>query len=208
MKLLQTLALGFAAMALWNCDDAARPTSAANAENVPAVVNSISKYAALSSGYEVSSATPANAKVLGPNLEHGIPPETFQEMRNLGICENFVLIAEDLFQEFDISGQSRDPEAVSARFLGTVKCLIKEMKPVGGKSIEVGFDLLDKCFCAGQGSLFALGLPLVQYTVPGSPGGRGYSAPTISTGVYGPPVLPGYSPPATPGGTGYSTPSL
>jgi hypothetical protein len=208
MKLLPTIALGFAAAALWNCNDATQPESRAVDKRVPAMVNSVANYAAYSAGLQS-----LEVKAMGPvedtsDEENPFGPEGLQALEAVGLCPNFFLIVQELVQNL----QSMDPQSnanpfeASPHLMEAFQCL--ESKSQGFSTVAPtpaeAIGIIDQCLCAGSGTLFGNFL-FATYGAPKVPGG-GYSSPRVP-GVYAAPRIQGYSAPAVPG-KGYAAPSL
>src|ERR1041384_2359215 len=103
MKLTNALALGFAAAMLWNCNDAAtQPETSSVDPRVPNTINNISEYAAITAGYQLASKA---AAMPDTSESEGFGPDLFKAFADAGICQNFVLILEELGSNIDRSGQ-------------------------------------------------------------------------------------------------------
>lgn len=210
MKLTSTLALCFAASALWNCNDSAtRPESASNDPRVPVAVNAVAKYAAVSAGYQVSS----EARMSMPDKGNPFGEDALNALRDAGLCENFVLLFQELFttEESGMGNpQSGNPLEASPRLKRVVSCLEDKGGAFGSTvpSENQILDIVETCFCGGSGTLFFRNFAFTTYAAPGSPARSPYAAPTVNPTPYSKPTLPGYSAPASPGGSGYSAPSL
>lgn len=201
MKLTKTLALCFAAAMAWNCNDAAtKPETSSVDPRVPNTVNTISEYAAITAGYQITSQAPA----LPDTNEGAFGPDMFKAFADAGICRNFVLILEELLSNVQGGGQSVDPFAASPRLRDVAVCL--EDKAQGFSAGAQPSDseilsLIDDCFCRGSGSLFG-NFAFSKYAPPDF---RGYAPPAAASGTYSPPTISGYSKPALPG---YAPPKL
>jgi hypothetical protein len=197
MKLANTLALCLTASMLWNCNEGTRPESD---ERVPATVNHVTKHAALSAGYQISSET-AQSRAGDKEI---FSEEVVEALQNAGLCSDFVLLIKELV---DLSAPNADSGKGSPQLQKVVKCLTDESKSMApGAEIapEAFFGLADKCFCGGTGTLFLRNFTVARYSAPTIVGG--YTAPTLSPSPYAAPTVPGYSAPSSPGGQGYSAP--
>jgi hypothetical protein len=213
MKLLQTIALGFAAMALWNCTETTQPETRQVDPKVPYIANAVANYAAYSAGYSiVKDATQGSAALVDTGDSDPFGPEGLKVLAEIGLCPNLILIVEELFQNIRAAGpnpQSIDPFAASPHLLEAAQCLESKAKGFSAAAPPdqaAVMSVVDECLCAGGGSIFA-GFAFSVYGPPGVVGGRGYSEPVINATPYSPPTLPGYSQPATIG-EGYQAPSL
>ena len=113
MKRINTLAVCFAAAMLWNCNDAAtKPETDSVDPRIPNTVNSISEYAAISAGYQITSKA---AAMPDTSEDEGFGPDMFKAFADAGICRNFVLILEELMSNVNGGGQSVDPFEASPR---------------------------------------------------------------------------------------------
>jgi len=136
--------------------------------------------------------------------DEGFSPDMFKAFADAGICQNFVLLLEELISNVNAGGQSVDPFAASPRLQGVLQCL--EDKAQGfssgvAPSESQVMSLIENCFCNGSGSLFG-NLAISRYAPPQF---NGYAPPAISSDTYSPPTIPGYSKPAFPG---YAPPKL
>jgi hypothetical protein len=202
MKLTNTLALCFAAAMLWNCNDAAtKPETSSVDPRIQNTVNNVSEYAAITAGYQLTSKA---AALPDTNDGDAFGPDMFKAFADAGICENFVLILEELLSNVQGGGQSVDPFAASPRLRDVGQCLTEKAQSFS-MSVEPSeaqiLSLIDDCFCAGSGSLFG-NFNVSKY---GPPKFSGYTPPVISTNTYAPPTISGYSKPAFPG---YAPPKL
>ena len=212
MKLTSTLALGFAAALLWNCNNTTQPESRAIDSKVPAIVNSVANYAAYSAGFqsiEVSAMGPVDTT----EDENPFGPEGLSALEGLGLCPNFILIVQELINSLQNinpgNEQSFDPFSASPRLATAFQCLETKAKSFSASvqpSEAEAIALIDECMCAGSGTLFGSYL-FAAYRAPGVPG-NAYAAPGVpGNGYAAPGVSGGYSAPAVPG-QGYAPPSL
>jgi hypothetical protein len=203
MKLTNTLVLCFAAAMVWNCNDASTtPETASVDPRIPNTVNSISEYAAITAGYQITS----QAAALPDTNEGAFGPDMFKAFADAGICQNFVLILEELLSNVQGGGQSVDPFAASPRLRNVATCLEKKAQgfSTGAEPSESQvLSLIDDCFCAGSGTLFG-NFAFSKYAPPEF---SGYGTPVVSGTTYAAPTISGYSAPAVPG-KGYAPPGL
>lgn len=202
MKLTKTLALGFAAAMVWNCNDApTQPETASVDPRVPNTVNSISEYAAITAGYQITSQA---AALPDTNEETAFGPDMFKAFADAGICRNFVLLLEELTTNIQSGGQTMDPFAASPRLKRVSECIEDKAQgfSMGSSPSESDIlSLIDNCFCAGSGTLFG-NFAISKYAPPNF---SGYAPPASASQTYAPPVISGYSKPAFPG---YAPPKL
>lgn len=204
MKITNTLALCFAAALLWNCNDAAtKPDDGSLDPRIPNTVNSITEYAAVTAGYQITSQAAA-LPVEDVEEEGGFSPDMFNAFADAGICRNLILIAEELAINIQKGGQTADPFAASPRLRDVFVCLEDKAQ---GFSSSTAFSeaqvlsLIDDCICAGSGSLFG-NFTISKYAPPDF---HGFAPASAASNAYAPPTLSGYSKPALPG---YAPPKL
>jgi hypothetical protein len=200
MRIIKTLAFCSMAALLWNCNDSTPPTSATQTNRqVVRGEDMLAKLAATQAGYSVMPVDPQPEKD-----DNFFTPELAKAMRDAGVCENLILIAEEILGSI---GDSNATFLTSPRFMEAVTCLDTKAKSFSSEpSGEQILGLVGECLCNGTGTLFfAPGFS--RYSIPRPPGG--YRTPTTTSTPYSTPqTSTGYSAPSNPGGQGYSAPSL
>src|SRR5690606_37639224 len=174
----KTLSLCLLAAMLWNCNEATSPEKAGtDPASVPATIDALAKKAAVQAGYSIS---PPNDE--GPDLGDAFSAEALTAMRDAGLCDNFVKLVEEISQNEDA--------LAGPRFKNVVTCLTDKVESITAQSSESAImGIVEDCFCAGSGSLFAGfgNFAFSTYSAPSSAGGSTYSAPSTSSSGYSAP---------------------
>ena len=187
------------ACSLWNCNESVKSDNEPNqSKEVPAVLNALSKKAAIQAGLVVVPTGEIPVDII-PN-----PNTIIDHMRAAGVCEGVIELYREIF-----SGDSLHYD----KFLQIGQCLEQHKADLQSENIATMSSAFDVCVCNGQGSFFGnIALPKFNpYTAPKSPAGQSYQTPQTTPSSYEAPTSPassGYETPQSPAGKGYSSPSL
>lgn len=190
------LSAGLLSTLLVACESGNQPAvGQAEREKVVPVINALTKSAAMQAGYGISR------EVVGEEPDFDIfNDEMTKQMKEAGICENFIELAKEISQSMRTDFQFN--WMTSPRFLNIVSCLESNAESFGeGTNPDAVMGVIDQCICAGSGTLFGA----VGFGWNGkykSPQINQYKAPNVGTyrspdvGGYKSPTIPGYKGPA------------
>lgn len=198
MKPGKLLSLGLLSAMLAACNSGTDTPKGGNVDGrtIAPAINALTKAAATQAGLEMSR--------VGDEDFNPFDEKMVAAMKEVGICEGFILLAEEIFQSME--SDTSFNFATSPRFAEMVECIAGEVQsftPGKAPSPDAVMGLIDKCLCgSGGGTVFGAIAAYnwsAKYKVPSlsvykSPSTGNYKSPSL--GNYKSPSLGNYKSPA------------